>query len=263
MLKIGDFSRLSHLTVKALRFYEKEKILIPASVDEWTGYRFYETSQLEDAARIKACRQMDLSIDEIRAIMSGADMMQVLSDKAKALSDQREKIDAILSRIHHILEDKEMKYQVTEKVIPAAIIFYSETVLENYSDIMQWIPSLGEECRKLNPDLRCTEPEYEFCEYPDGEYKEHDIQIRHNQAVTSRGVENDIIRFRDIPETKVLSIYHKGPYDNIGEAYAYIMKYAEDNGYQPTGLTRECYIDGIWNKESVDDWLTEIQLPVR
>jgi effector-binding domain-containing protein len=41
------------------------------------------------------------------------------------------------------------------------------------------------------------------------------------------------------------------------------MKYAEDNGYQPTGLTRECYIDGIWNKESVDDWLTEIQLPVR
>ena len=41
MLKIGDFSRLSHLTVKALRFYEKEKLLIPASVDEWTGYRFY------------------------------------------------------------------------------------------------------------------------------------------------------------------------------------------------------------------------------
>ena len=66
MLKIGDFSRLSHLTVKALRFYEKEKLLVPASVDEWTGYRFYETSQLEDAARIKACRQMDLSIDEIR-----------------------------------------------------------------------------------------------------------------------------------------------------------------------------------------------------
>ena len=195
--------------------------------------------------------------------MSGADMMQVLSDKAKALSDQREKIDALLSRINHILEGKEMKYQVTEKSIPAAIVFCSETVLENYSDIMQWIPSLGEECRKLNPDLRCAEPEYEFCEYPDGDYKEHDIQIRHNQAVTARGVENDIIWFRDIPETKVLSIYHKGPYDTIGEAYAFIMKYAEGNGYQPAGLTRECYIDGIWNKESADDWLTEIQLPVR
>ena len=112
MLKIGDFSRLSHLTVKALRYYEREKLLIPASVDEWTGYRFYETGQLEDAARIKACRQLDLSIDEIRAVMSGADMMQVLSDKAKALSEQREKIDAILSRINHILEGKEMSAPV-------------------------------------------------------------------------------------------------------------------------------------------------------
>ena len=263
MLKIGDFSKLSHLTVKALRFYEKEKLLIPASVDKWTGYRSYETSQLEDAARIKAYRQLDLSIEEIRAIMSGADMTRVLSEKAKALTGQRERIDAILSRIDHILEGKTMKYQVTEKTIPAAIVFCSETVLENYSDIMQWIPSLGEECRKLNPDLRCAEPEYEFCEYPDGEYREHDIRIRHNQAVTARGVENDIIHFREIPETKVLSIYHKGPYDSIGEAYAFIMKYAEDNGCRPSGLARECYIDGIWNKESAEDWLTEIQLPVR
>ena len=109
MLKIGDFSRLSHLTVKALRFYEKERLLIPASVDEWTGYRYYETSQLEDAAKIKACRQLDLSIDEIRAILSGADRMQVLSDKAKALSKQREKIDALLSRIHHSQELQTIK----------------------------------------------------------------------------------------------------------------------------------------------------------
>ena len=54
----------------------------------------------------------------------------------------------------------------------------------------------------------------------------------------------------------------KARVDNIGEAYAFIMKYAEDHGYQPAGLTRECYIDGIWNKESAEDWLTEVQLPV-
>ena len=54
MIKIGEFSKLSHLTVKALRFYEKEGLLEPMSIDEWTGYRFYETSQLEEAAQIKA-----------------------------------------------------------------------------------------------------------------------------------------------------------------------------------------------------------------
>ena len=59
-----------------------------------------------------------------------------------------------------------------------------------------------------------------------------------------------------------LSIFHKGPYDKIGEAYAFIMKYAEENGYKAAGLSRECYIDGIWNKDSENERLTEIQLPI-
>lgn len=262
MLKIGEFSKLSHLTVKALRFYEKKGLLIPETVDEWTGYRFYETRQLEDAAKIKAYRQLDLSIDEIKAILDGADAKVIFSEKAQALQSQREEIDVRLSIIKSILEDINMKYQVTVKEIPAAIVYYSEATLEKYSDAMKFIPACGEECMKLNPDLKCTNPPYEFCEYLDGEYRETNIRIRHNEAVEKAGRENDMIKFREIPETKVLSIFHKGAYDQIGEAYAFIMKYAEDNGYTVTGLARECYIDGIWNKDSVDEWLTEIQLPV-
>ena len=85
MLKIGEFSKLSLTTVKALRFYEKEGLLIPASVDEWTGYRFYETAQLETAARIKSYRQIGLSIEEIKSIFSGEDAGTVLSAKAESL----------------------------------------------------------------------------------------------------------------------------------------------------------------------------------
>lgn len=69
MLKIGEFSKLSHLTVKALRFYERKGILIPKKVDEQTGYRFYETSQLKEAARIKSYRQLGLTIEELQALI--------------------------------------------------------------------------------------------------------------------------------------------------------------------------------------------------
>ena len=262
MLKIGEFSKLSHLTVKALRFYEKEGILMPASIDKWTGYRFYETSQLKDAAVIKAYRQLDLSIEEIKAIFSGADAKSILSAKADMLNVQKKDIISRLSIIKSILEDKEMKYRVTEKIIPETIVYYAETTLKKYQDSMQWIPALGKECLALNPKMKCAEPPYEFCEYLDGEYKETNIKIRHNEAVTALGNESDNIKFRTLPETKVLSIYHKGAYDNIGEAYAFIMKYAESNGYKAAGLARECYIDGIWNKASVEEWLTEIQLPI-
>jgi len=262
MLRIGEFSKLAHMTVKALRFYEREKLLIPAAVDEWTGYRSYETSQLETAAKIKALRQLDLSIEEIRSIFSGAELKSILAEKAAALLVQKREIDARLSVINHILEDEEMNYQITKKVIPETIVYYSETVLDKYADMMSWIPAQGEACRKLNPGLKCQEPPYEFCEYPDGEHKETDIQIRHNEAVKEFGIGSDTIKFRRIPETTVLSIFHKGAYDAIGQAYAYIMKYAEENGCEVTGPARECYIDGIWNKESEEDWLTEIQLPV-
>lgn len=262
MLKIGEFSKLSHLTIKALRFYEKEGLLIPASIDEWTGYRFYETGQLEDAARIKAYRQLDLSIDEIKAICSGEDAKEIFRTKAAALQTERDEIDVRLSIINHILEDEEMKYQVTVKEIPSAIVYYSEVRLPKYSDMMQYIPAIGKECMKLNPGLKCAEPPYEFCEYLDEEHRDTDVLIRHNEAVVAFGNENENIKFREIPATKVLSIFHKGAYDQIGEAYAFIMKYAEENGYKVAGFARECYIDGIWNKESVEEWLTEIQLPI-
>jgi Predicted transcriptional regulators len=262
VLKIGEFSRLSHLTVKALRFYEKGGILLPASTDEWTGYRLYETAQLEAAASVKAYRQLGLSIDEIRAIQNGADVRQILSEKARALAEEKSRIDSRLSIIRHMLEDREMRHQVTEKTIPEMIVYSSETVLEHHMDIMRWIPSVGEECLRLNPGMRCADPPYEFCEFLDGEYRESDVRVRHSEAVTAAGKENDRITFRRLPAAKVLSVFHKGFYDIIGEAYAFIMRYAEQNGYKAAGPARECYIDGIWNKESEEDWLTEIQLPV-
>ena len=262
MLKIGDFSKLSMLTVKALRFYEKEGLLIPASVDPWTGYRFYETAQLETAARIKAYRQLGLSTKEIRAVLEGEDARAILSHKAQILKEEQQEIDTRLSIIQHILEDKDMKYQVIVKEIPATIVYYAEARLQRIEDKMQFIPEVGAECMKLNPDLKCAEPPYEFCEYMDEEFKEEDVMIRHYEAVTEFGRENDRIKFKELPAAKVLSIFHKGPYEQLGEAYAFIMKYAEENGYKVAGRARESYIDGIWNKESPEDWLTEIQLPI-
>ena len=262
MLKIGEFSKLSHLTVKALRFYERKGILIPKKVDEQTGYRFYETSQLKEAARIKSYRQLGLTIEELQATNKGINLKEILISKAESLKSQKEEIENRLLIIHHLLNASEMQYQVIEKVIPETIVYYSEVKIKNYSDMMKIIPNLASECIKLNPDIKCTRPPYEFCEYLDKEHKENNILIRHNEAVECMGEESERIKFKIIPTTKVLSIFYKGAYDEIGVAYSFLMKYVEDNGYQVSGRSRECYIDGIWNKESVDEWLTEIQIPI-
>lgn len=263
MLKIGEFSKLSMLTVKALRFYEREGLLVPAEVDKWTGYRYYETGQLSDAALLKALRQLDFSIDEIKAYRAGSSSLTAaLTEKAEALKQKQADISAKLSVINFILEDKGMEYQAVIKQIPQTIVYSEERRLKEYGEVTSLVLESAEECRRLNPDVECTKPDYCFCEYLDGEYRETDMMVRYSQAVTKEGVSNERIRFRTLPATKALCIYHKGAYDRLGDAYAYLMEYAESNGYRPTDYPRECYIDGIWNKEDVADWLTEIQLPI-
>ena len=83
------------------------------------------------------------------------------------------------------------------------------------------------------------------------------------QAVIKFGEETDRVKFMKTDAVTALCIYHKGSYDNLRDSYNIILKYIEDNGYEIIDNVRECYIDGCWNKDNVDDYLTEIQFPVR
>jgi len=98
--------------------------------------------------------------------------------------------------------------------------------------------------------------------YLDGEYRDTDINVEICEAVTSRGKDGDGIVFKDIPAITAISVLHRGAYEKIGYAYAYAVRWAEQNVYRITDNVRESYIDGIWNKDNVNDWLTEIQVPV-
>lgn len=262
MFKIGEFSKLSMLTVKALRFYEKEGLLIPAQVDKWSGYRFYEASQLEIAATIKALRQLDFSVEEMRAHLNGVPLREAFRAKKAELQERKTQLSARISIINYLMEESNMKYQAVIKEIDGCIVYSEERTLERYSDVSKLVLESARECLRLNPGIECTKPDYGFCEYLDGEYRKTNMRIRYSQAVTRAGVGNDRIGFRVLPATKAICIYHRGAYDRLGEAYAYIYRYAAENGFQVAGLHRECYIDGAWNKDKVEDWLTEIQLPV-
>ena len=85
MYRIGEFSRLSKVTVKALRYYDEMGLLKPARVDGLTGYRLYTTAQLVPLQRIVALRQAGLSIEEITGVLAGQDAAEVLRVRREAL----------------------------------------------------------------------------------------------------------------------------------------------------------------------------------
>ena len=267
MLKIGDFSKMSKVTIKALRYYEKEQLLMPKYVDKSNGYRYYESNQLLDVSRIIYLKQIGLTIEEIKQIIIKNESLDaLLKVKKKELENTIFEYNNKLSKINYLLEEKTMKQELFEKVLPSYYVYYKEGILKDYSEASGFIFNSGAECMKLNPNIKCVEPDYCYVNYLDGEYKEKDIKIRYAQAVIKEDVpfnESESIKFMTIPEAKCICIYHKGAYDSLGKSYAKIMKYIEDNKLEIIDFPRECYIDGIWNKENIEDWLTEIQVPIK
>ena len=65
-----------------------------------------------------------------------------------------------------------------------------------------------------------------------------------------------------MPEIQAACIFHKGRYDKLSVSYKILLSYIEENGYDICGNIRESYIDGVWNKDSEEEWLTEIQIPI-
>ena len=201
-------------------------------------------------------------MEEIKAHLGGTPLSKLLGRKREELLQKQADIATRLSIIKYFTEDPKMQYQAVIKEIGETIVYSEERVLKSYSDVTSLVLDSAAECIRLNPDIECVKPDYGFCEYLDGEHKDTDILTRYSQAVTKIGVGNDRIRFRILPKTRAICILHKGSYDLIGDAYAFLTNYAEENGYKAIGCPRECYIDGVWNKEKVEDYLTEIQLPI-
>ena len=85
LYKIGVFAAMNHVTVKALRFYEEQGLLMPAQIQPDTGYRYYTLSQMADLHRITALKKAGFTLEEIAKISLGADEQAVLLKKKSEL----------------------------------------------------------------------------------------------------------------------------------------------------------------------------------
>lgn len=266
MYKIGEFSKLALVTVKTLRFYDDEGILKPIYIDKWTNYRYYSTEQLFDLHRIISYRQAGLSLDEIRSIVSGNNVEGILEKKRTEL--EKEKIEIakrclmIMEIINSLKEDYSMKFHATIKELPSYNIFYGVGKLKSFDNLNEFICSLGEECARNNPSIKCIKPEYCFVSYLDDEFTPTDFTAMYAQAVDKIGVDSEKVKFKTLPGIQAVSVIVKGEYSNLSQGYAYTMQWIEDNGYKIIDKPREVYIDGVWNKEDPNDYISEIQVPV-
>ncbi|MFT3890456.1 MAG: MerR family transcriptional regulator [Anaerolineales bacterium] len=269
MIRIGDFSKLSRVSVKTLRYYDEMGLLKPTCVDAFTGYRLYEYSQLSVLHRILALKELGFSLEEIGRFLDDGlsveemrGMLKLRQTEARQrLREEAERLERIESQLRLIeQEDKMSKYDVVIKsaepvkiasvrgVVPTPPeqgVLWEE--LEGYLGIHRVKPSGA--CLTLYHDDEHTNGwDLEVCEPIDVEL-----------------TESKRIKVQVLPAVDSLACtIHNGPFATLSEAYNAIGKWISDNGYQIVGSCREIYLhtagDGNQNDPNT---VTEIQFPVK
>lgn len=264
LYRIGVFSQMNRVTIKTLRHYDEIGLLKPDYVDEHNGYRYYTSSQLPLLHQILALREIGFSLEEIKQVIQGAEEKNFLMRKKRELVKEIGKLTSKIASIESYLikEDTMSEYHVIMKSLPEITIASIRLHMPNYAALFSSMPMMGLEMEKAG--CECADPEYCFTIYYDEEYKEADIDASICQAVTEKKEDVGNLKFSVLPEVELAAcVLHKGSYERLPKAYQAIVEYIEENGYEIIGHQRESYIDGVWNKDSQEDWLTEIQFPIR
>ena len=270
MIRIGDFSKLSRVSIKALRLYDELGLLSPIEVDRFTGYRYYEFDQLPRLYRILALKDLGFSLEEIGRLLEGevsveqmrgmlklrqAEIRRQVQDAAARL----ERVDLWLKQIEQ--EDSMSKYDVViKKIEPAKVASVRGVVPTPPDQRSLWDELMGylhqQNARMIGPPMAI---------YHDPEFKEQDWDIEVVMPVTESIPSEERVKVYELPGAeKMACVVHTGPFATILEAYDALAKWIDQNGYQIVGPGRELNLrlpDKLGDQHDPNT-VNEIQFPV-
>jgi DNA-binding transcriptional MerR regulator len=270
MIRIGDFSKLSRVSVKTLRFYDEMGLLKPVEVDRFTGYRYYEFDQLARLYRILALKDLGFSLEEIGHLLEGdlpteqmrgmlklrqAEIRQRVEEEAERL----ERVDLWLREIEQ--ENSVSKYNVViKKIDPTRVASVRGVVATPPDQGPLWDELLNyldqQKARMIGPPMSL---------YHDAEHQERDWDIEVCIPLAESLPGDQHVKVYDLPGfEKVACVVHNGPFSSIGEAYDAVAKWIDQNGYQLVGAAREVNLRLPERRGDQNDpnTVNEVQVPV-
>ncbi len=268
MFKIGDFSKLTQVSVRMLRYYDELGLLKPAEVDRFTGYRFYSARQINRLNRIISLRDMGFMTAEIDDLLSqeldNQSLLRKLKDKQAELEGEIAAEEAKLHKLRVFMnvlgkENSIVNTDVIIKKIPACKVVSRRRVIPEYNQEGILWGELSDFVQRN--EIPCGDAS--FAVYHDQDYKEKDVDVEVVMAVKTLQEDREGFTFREMePVNQMASLMVNGPYENIAQGYNTLGKWVEDNGYVIAGNARQVCHKGPWNESSPENYLTEVQIPV-
>lgn len=272
MLKIGEFSKLTKVSVRMLHYYDDVGLLKPVKIDATTGYRLYSVLQVPTLQKIIMLRDFDFQVSEIEEALNNwsddiltARLYLKIKEKQNIILQEQKQINNIEFAIESIKKKKlDIHYNVIIKKIPAKTVLSLRKIIPTYhhegilwKEIFDYIQKNHIEISKQSDNTIAI--------YHDDDYKDTEVDVEVSVLVKKIQNSTEPFQFKQLNEVNTMAcMMVRGTYSNLAMAYqTFVFWLDEHPKYEMNGLTRQiCHRDHT-NEENEEDYLTEIQIPVR
>jgi DNA-binding transcriptional MerR regulator len=246
-MTIGDFSRATRLSAKALRFYHQAGLLEPASVDPSNGYRLYDIDQIADAQVVRQLRSLAVPVDTIRDILAAPDISTrngLIAAHLERLEAQLDATRAAVTSLRGLLAEPPARLLVEHRSVPAMPVLAIRQTID-LSDLGEWYTSALSElatCASL-PGRQAVGP------YGGVWDTELFLSERGEATVFSPVASLDDVgqlsgRVRAVllPAVELAVTVHRGPDATIAQSYGALGAYVTEHELGIDGPIRETYL---------------------
>lgn len=268
MLKIGEFVKLTGISINMLRNYDSSGLLKPKVIDEITGYRYYSEDQIVIAARIKVLKDLGFSLSEIGKINILDDtekIKQMINTNIKAREAELVHIqNQIKSLSKSLIEiDSSSKY-----IFSANIRHLDRMVVASYRNIINDFPEEGNLWAHLHEELGKRQIKYAVVPNTFATTYGVDFANKKFDVEVSVIIQNKInsfadIKIKEIDEQLIYALPFTGEYSKIGEIRKFMNKQIKENEYKVAGKSFIFYYVSPGNLINQDEYVSEFCIPLK
>ncbi|GAA1843691.1 MerR family transcriptional regulator [Microlunatus capsulatus] len=259
MLAIGEFSRLTHLSVRTLRRYHDADLLVPAVVDPFTGYRSYSPEQIPTAQVIHRLRELDVPLADVRRIVRSPDpgaRADLVADHLQRLEAELDRTRAAVVSLRRLLRPELAPLPVELRTVAATTVAAVQGDVD-LDDVLSWYSGAMAEL-----DAAVTEPSGA----PGGLYDNALFETGRGHVLVHRATPRPPQRGRvhpvELPAVELAVATHEGAHDDIDVTYGELGAWVVANALAVAGPVRESYLVGPRDTPEASVWRTEIGWPV-
>jgi DNA-binding transcriptional MerR regulator len=264
LLSIGDFSRMTFLTVKALRHYHDVGLLEPARTDPASGYRYYQPEQVTQARLIRRLRDLDLPVDDVRTVLSAPDdaaRNAVIVGHLDRMSQRLDEVRDTVDSLRRMLSGEGEQLPITYREEPATMVLAIRDQVDGASTVSWWLEAFGELHRLLKtgsitrtgPDGAVFPTEY----FTDGAAEL--VAFVPVERVPTLSGRAEVV---SAPAARYAVVVHDGPMVDLDGAYSALGRAILDRALAADGPVVERYLP-LGDPDDLLAHRTEVCWPAR